>query len=89
MKIGFIGLGKMGSTMTVRLLHAGHQVVIYDINTHAVNSLAQQGADEGRLTVLEAFDLNLSAPVITAVHEYRLRSRQESPSPDKLLAALR
>jgi 6-phosphogluconate dehydrogenase (decarboxylating) len=59
------------------------------IYTRRAYSLAQQGADEGRLTVLDVFDLNLSAPVITAVHEYRLRSRQESPSPDKLLAALR
>lgn len=44
MKIGFVGLGKMGSNMTVRLLRAGHQVVVYDINPQSVNSLAEEGA---------------------------------------------
>ena len=32
MKIGFIGLGKMGSNMVKRLLRSGHEVVTYDSN---------------------------------------------------------
>jgi 6-phosphogluconate dehydrogenase len=44
---------------------------------------------EGRWTVFEAIDLDVSAPVITASLQRRLRSRDEQPFGDKLLAALR
>jgi 6-phosphogluconate dehydrogenase len=44
---------------------------------------------EGRWTVFEAIDLDISAPVITASLQRRLRSREEQPYSDKLLAALR
>lgn len=44
---------------------------------------------EGRWTVFEAIDLDISAPVITASLQRRLRSRQDQPYSDKLLAALR
>ncbi len=30
MKLGFIGLGKMGGNMVQRLLLGGHEVVVYD-----------------------------------------------------------
>jgi len=44
---------------------------------------------EGRWTVFEAVDLDVAAPVITASLQRRLRSREEAPFADKLLAALR
>jgi 6-phosphogluconate dehydrogenase len=44
---------------------------------------------EGRWTVQEAMDLEVSAPVITESVLRRLRSREENPFADKLLAALR
>lgn len=44
MKVGFIGLGKMGNQMVTRLLDAGQEVVISDINKSAVASLAERGA---------------------------------------------
>lgn len=44
---------------------------------------------EGRWTVIEAIDLDVSAPVITVSVLRRLRSREDSPFADKLLAALR
>lgn len=44
---------------------------------------------EGRWTVLEAIDLEISAPVITESVLRRLRSREDAPFADKLLAALR
>jgi 3-hydroxyisobutyrate dehydrogenase-like beta-hydroxyacid dehydrogenase len=31
-KIGFIGLGAMGAPMVQRLLHAGHRVVVHDLD---------------------------------------------------------
>ena len=44
---------------------------------------------EGRWTVAEAIDLNVSAPVITLSLLERLRSRDEDSYADKLLAAMR
>jgi 6-phosphogluconate dehydrogenase len=44
---------------------------------------------EGRWTVFEAVDLNVPAPVITLSLQRRLRSREEDPFADKLLAAMR
>ena len=44
MKIGMIGLGRMGANMTQRLLKAGHQVVVWDMNATAVKDLAAKGA---------------------------------------------
>jgi 6-phosphogluconate dehydrogenase len=44
---------------------------------------------EGRWTVLESLDLNVSAPVIMLALERRIRSRESDPLVDKLLAAMR
>ncbi len=44
MKIGMIGLGKMGANMTRRLLRGGHQVVVTDISPDAIGALEQEGA---------------------------------------------
>jgi len=44
MKIGFIGLGKMGGNMTKRLVSAEHQVVAYDPNKTASLEAAKNGA---------------------------------------------
>jgi 6-phosphogluconate dehydrogenase len=44
---------------------------------------------EGRWTVFEAIDLNISAPIITLSLERRIRSRENAPYADKLLALMR
>ena len=44
MKIGFIGLGHMGSHMATNLLKAGHDVTVFDLNAKAMNKLGEQGA---------------------------------------------
>ena len=44
MKLGMIGLGKMGANMATRLLRAGHEVVAYDIDQEAVRRAAAGGA---------------------------------------------
>ncbi len=44
MKIGLIGLGRMGSNMTQRLLNTGHQVVAYDQSPGAIAALKEKGA---------------------------------------------
>ncbi len=44
MKAGVIGLGKMGSNMARHLLERGHDLVVYDLNSAAVEELAAKGA---------------------------------------------
>jgi 6-phosphogluconate dehydrogenase len=44
MELGMVGLGKMGSNMTRRLLKGGHRVVVYDPRTESVNELENEGA---------------------------------------------
>ncbi|HDR67710.1 MAG TPA: decarboxylating 6-phosphogluconate dehydrogenase [Bacteroidaceae bacterium] len=44
MKIGFIGLGKMGHNMVQRLLNDKHQVVVWNIDPEPVKSLEKLGA---------------------------------------------
>lgn len=44
---------------------------------------------EGRWTVFEAIDLNVSAPVIMLALERRIRSREDAPYADKLLSVMR
>ena len=44
MKIGMIGLGRMGSNMVRRLAKCGHTCVVYDNNAAAAQALADVGA---------------------------------------------
>ena len=44
MQLGMIGLGRMGNNMVRRLQKAGHQCVVYDIHSDAVDALAKEGA---------------------------------------------
>ena len=44
MKIGMVGLGKMGANMTRRLLRHEHEVVVYDVDPKAVEELGGEGA---------------------------------------------
>src|SRR3954470_6097342 len=44
MQIGLVGLGRMGGNMTRRLVAGGHEVVVWDRSTDAVQSPARAGA---------------------------------------------
>lgn len=44
MQLGMIGLGRMGSDMTRRLMKGGHECVVHDIHAGAVKELHGQGA---------------------------------------------
>jgi 3-hydroxyisobutyrate dehydrogenase-like beta-hydroxyacid dehydrogenase len=44
MKIGFLGLGNMGSAMARRLLEAGHEVTVWNRSAAAAEALASDGA---------------------------------------------
>ena len=45
MKLGMIGLGRMGGAMAQRLMSGGHQVVAYDQSHEVVDSVVEAGAE--------------------------------------------
>jgi 6-phosphogluconate dehydrogenase len=44
MKLGMIGLGRMGSNMVRRLMKAGHELVVFDQSADVVKALGGEGA---------------------------------------------
>ena len=44
MQLGMVGLGRMGANMVRRALRGGHQCVVFDRSSKAVNELAQEKA---------------------------------------------
>ena len=49
-KIGFIGLGIMGRPMALNLIRAGKQLMVYDIDSVAVEALKNEGAEYASLS---------------------------------------
>lgn len=45
MKIGLIGLGKMGLNIGRNLIDSGHQISVYDLNREAVKEIVEDGAE--------------------------------------------
>ena len=43
MRIGMVGLGRMGANMVRRLQRAKHECVVFDVNAAAVTALEQEG----------------------------------------------
>ena len=62
MKLGIIGLGRMGGNIGRRLMRGGHQVVAYDRDPKAVAALVADGA-EG-VDSLDAIKAKLDTPAI-------------------------
>ncbi len=60
MQLGMIGLGRMGTNMVRRLQGAGHQCVVYDLHSEAVEALVIEGAVG--TTSLEEFAKKLEKP---------------------------
>jgi len=44
MRLGIVGLGRMGANMTRRLLRGGHEVVVTDLSAESVKHIAAEGA---------------------------------------------
>ncbi|HET7552664.1 MAG TPA: decarboxylating 6-phosphogluconate dehydrogenase [Gemmatimonadaceae bacterium] len=62
MRLGMIGLGRMGGNMTLRLLRAGHEVVGYDRDPEAIERISKEGKGSARAEAFGASDLaNLCA----------------------------
>ena len=62
MQIGMIGLGRMGGDMVRRLLHSGHECVVFDTKADAVETLVRAGALGSRS--VEEFVSRLAKPRI-------------------------
>ena len=60
MELGMIGLGRMGTNMVRRLMKAGHQCAVYDLQAESVQALAKEGAVG--TTSLEDFAKKLKSP---------------------------
>ncbi|MBV9926073.1 MAG: decarboxylating 6-phosphogluconate dehydrogenase [Acidobacteria bacterium] len=60
MQLGMIGLGRMGAGMVRRLMKAGHECVVYDLNADSVAALAAEGATGA--SSLEEFVGKLARP---------------------------
>ena len=60
MQIGMIGLGRMGANMVRRLMRAGHECVVWDVEPDAVQALEREGA-AGAATVRDLV-ARLAAP---------------------------
>jgi 6-phosphogluconate dehydrogenase len=44
MRIGIVGLGRMGGNIARRLMRGGHECVVFDLDPASVEALAQEGA---------------------------------------------
>ena len=44
MKIGLVGLGRMGGNIARRLMRAGHEMVVFDRNAAAIADIVKNGA---------------------------------------------
>jgi 6-phosphogluconate dehydrogenase len=60
MQLGMVGLGRMGSNLVRRLMNAGHDCVVYDVNPGTVKEL--EGAGAAGAASLDDFVAKLSKP---------------------------
>src|SRR2546427_12063490 len=44
MRMGMVGLGRMGANMTRRLVRGGHEVAVTDLSAENVKKIASEGA---------------------------------------------
>ena len=62
MRLGMVGLGRMGANMARRLIRGGHEVVVTDLSPDAVKGMAAEGAAPS--SSLEDFAAQLGSPRI-------------------------
>jgi len=60
MKIGFVGLGRMGANMVERILKSGHEVVAFDLSEKARKDVKKKGAQV--VDSLEGLAKSLKSP---------------------------
>jgi len=60
MRLGMVGLGKMGANMARRLMRGGHEVVVTDLSAEAIEGMASEAAIAS--SSLEDFCSKLGSP---------------------------
>jgi 3-hydroxyisobutyrate dehydrogenase-like beta-hydroxyacid dehydrogenase len=84
MKVGFIGLGRMGRGMAQRILESGHELTVFDVVPEATRPFAEAGAAvAGSIQALAAAS---EVVVSMLVHDDAIRS--VALGPEGLCAAL-
>lgn len=56
MKLGFIGLGRMGNRMVIKLLAEGHEVVVWNRGREKVDELISQAKPDWKLTTADSIE---------------------------------
>ncbi len=67
MKLGFIGLGRMGCGMASRLLQAGHDVAVFNRSAEKMRSLLEQGAT-GTASIAEVCEADIVFTMLSDDH---------------------
>ena len=62
MRLGMVGLGRMGANMARRLMRGGHELVVTDLSADAVKGMASEGATSS--SSLDDFATKLGSPRI-------------------------
>jgi 3-hydroxyisobutyrate dehydrogenase len=70
-KIGFIGLGNMGSPMAQNLIKAGHAVTGFDVSEFATDRLAADGATAARSIAAACKDAEIVITMLPAGKQVR------------------
>ena len=79
-RLGFVGVGRMGSLMAPRLMAKGYAVTVYDKNAAALKALRHAGAaiaGSAEEVASEAETVFMSLPTPDIVHA--VATRQRSP----------
>ena len=87
MRLGMVGLGKMGANMARRLMRGGHEVVVTDLSADNVKHLAAEGAMAS--SSLDDFVGKLGKPRDRLAHGAGRRSDRANackPSPQRMQA---
>jgi len=77
-----------GSVIRSWLLDLTTEALAHDTKLEDIAAYVPDSG-EGRWTVAEAIDLNVSAPIITLSLDRRIRSREAAPFADKMLSVMR
>ena len=76
-KIGYLGLGTMGSGMAANLLKAGYEVTVWNRSAEKCEPLARKGANLGQYGVAEG---TLQSSVLLPDHAALIRAAGSPPS---------
>ena len=69
MKVGFIGLGQMGSGMAARLLEAGHALTVYNRTRARTKPLQERGASVADTPALACSGAEAVFTILSVYHQ--------------------